>query len=270
LQSGHGDMPRCASASVSGSFATGKGDLMTTKQERLIVLGRLSSVLAHEIRNPLAGISAASQILDGKIGGTDPRKKYVGMILKEVERVNGIVANLLDFSREGRACLVRANVRTIVASALAPFAAQFDRAGIRVVVQHDDDVPPVACDPAQIGQVFRHLISNAVDAMAGGGTLTVRTAYDTATRHVAVHFEDTGVGIEVDDLTELFSPFYTTKTKGSGLGLPVALKLVEEHGGAIRAARREPCGLTMVVEWPVEAAPSAGSGSDGPGSDCTG
>jgi signal transduction histidine kinase len=232
---------------------------MTTKQERLIVLGRLSSVLAHEIRNPLAGISAASQILDGKMGGADPRKKYVGMILKEVERVNGIVANLLDFSREGRAYMVRANVRTIVEGALAQFAAEFERAGIRVSTHHGGDVPPVVCDPAQVGQVFRHLISNAVDAMAGGGTLTVRTAYDAATRRVAVRFEDTGVGMLVDDLTELFSPFYTTKTKGSGLGLPVALKLIEEHGGTIRAARGEPRGLTMVVEWPV----------DGHGSACT-
>ena len=133
---------------------------MATKQERLIVLGRLSSVLAHEIRNPLAGISAATQMLDGKMMGADPRKKYVDMILKEVERVNGIVKNLLDFSREGRAYMMRANVRTLVESALEQFSTACRRAGIGVVADHNGDVPLVMCDPAQIGQVpvsYTHL-----------------------------------------------------------------------------------------------------------------
>ena len=232
---------------------------MTTKQERLIVLGRLSSVLAHEIRNPLAGISAAIQVLGGKIAEADPRRKYVGMILKEVERVNDIVKNLLDFSREGRAYMMPARVRTLIEHALEQFAQQFEHAGICVETDHDDDLPVVVCDVEQMGRVFRNLIANAVDAMPRGGTLTVRTAHDAATGQVTVSFEDTGIGTDVADLGELFSPFYTTKTKGNGLGLPVALKCIEEHGGTITAQRGEPCGLTMVVQWPVKPLNEAGT-----------
>jgi signal transduction histidine kinase len=225
---------------------------MVSKQERLIVLGRLSSVLAHEIRNPLAGISAATQVLGGKLGGTDPRKKYVGMILKEIERVDEIVKNLLDYARDGRACMMRADVRALVDAALERASDRIGRAGVTVETCGDGGVPYVRCDAQMIGRVLDNLIGNALDAMPDGGTLTLRTTHDAASGRVAVAVEDTGIGTDVDDLGELFSPFYTTKTKGNGLGLPVALKCVEEHGGTIRAARNEPRGLAMTVEWPVE------------------
>ena len=231
---------------------------MSTKHERLVVLGRLSSVLAHEIRNPLAGISAATQLLAGKMERDDPRGKYVGMILKEIDRVDDIVKNLLDFSREGRACMMRADLLGIIDAALAPFATPFERVGIRVETRFGADVPLVVCDAEQMGRVFRNLIANAVDAMPRGGTLTVGTAADEAVGQVAVSFEDTGKGTDVDDLSELFSPFYTTKTKGNGLGLPVALKSVEDHGGTISARRGVPCGLAMTVRWPLKPPTSAG------------
>ena len=224
---------------------------MTTKQERLIVLGHLSSTLAHEIRNPLAGISAATQILGGKLEPEDPRKKYVGMILKEVDRVNEIVKSLLDFSRESRPYMMRTDVRVLIDAALESFARETERAGIRVET-HADETPLVVCNAGHMGQVFKHLVANAVDAMPEGGTLTVRTAYDEAAGEVAVHIEDTGHGPEVEDLGELFSPFYTTKVKGSGLGLPIALKFVEEHGGTITAQYGAHSGLAMTVRWPVE------------------
>jgi len=240
-------------------FSTEKGHVTTTKQERLIVLGHLSSVLAHEIRNPLAGISAATQMLGGKLQPTDPGKKYVSMILKEVDRVNDIVKDLVDFSRESRAYMMRASVATLVDAALEKFSGPFEQAGIRVEKQ-SDDVPFVVCDAEHMGRAFGHLIANAVDAMPDGGTLTVRTAYDEGAKHVSVIIEDTGRGVEIENLAELFSPFYTTKTKGSGLGLPIALKFVEEHGGTIAARRGEPSGLTMTVRWPVE--PPADAGGD--------
>ncbi len=235
---------------------------MSTKQERLIVLGRLSSVLAHEIRNPLAGISAATQMLDGKMDRGDPRKKYVGMILKEVDRVNDIVKNLLDFSREGRAYMVPVRVADLVESALGRFAGPLEKAGIRVTTEYGDDVPRAVCDTEHMGRVFQNLIANGIDAMEAGGTLSVRVWHDAADGQVAVSFEDTGAGIEVENMGDLFSPFYTTKAKGNGLGLPVALKFVEEHGGTITARRLEPHGLAMTVRWPVE--PSQAAADDGP------
>jgi len=239
---------------------------MATKQERLIVLGHLSSVLAHEIRNPLAGISAATQMLDGKMEGTDSRKKYIGMILKEIDRVNDIVKNLLDFSREGRAYMMQASVRGLIEGALEHFAEPFERTGIRVEAHHDERLPFVVCVSEHMGRVFRNLIANAVDAMPDGGTLTIRTTFDAIAQHVTVSIGDTGIGPQVEELGELFSPFYTTKTKGSGLGLPVALNFIEEHGGTIAAQRGMPRGLTMLVRWPVEppraeAAAAAGQAS---------
>ncbi|MBN1917969.1 MAG: hypothetical protein JW889_08685 [Verrucomicrobia bacterium] len=225
---------------------------MTKKQERLLVLGRLSSMLAHEIRNPLAGISAATQLLGGKLDGGDPRRKYVNMILKEVDRVDEIVKSLLDYARDGRACMVRADLRSILDAALSFFSDRFDAGGIGVVRIDGDLVPPLVCDIDMVGRALRNLIANAVDAMPNGGTLTMRTAYDAAQREVSVHVEDTGVGAAVADLSELFSPGYTTKTKGNGLGLAVAVKCMEEHGGTITAHRRAEGGLAMVVRWLVD------------------
>lgn len=232
---------------------------MTSKQERLLVLGRLSSMLAHEIRNPLAGISAATQLLGGKLDEGDPRRKYVGMILKEIERVDEIVKNLLDYSRDGRACMMRADLPSILDAALAIFRDRLDAAGIEVVSTHDRAVPLIVCDMDMLGRAFRNLIANAIDAMPHGGTLTVRTAYDAAQNRVSARIEDTGIGTDLEDVAELFSPFYTTKTKGNGLGLPVAVKCVEEHGGTITAHRRAEGGLAMVVRWPVNPA-DAGRG----------
>jgi signal transduction histidine kinase len=153
--------------------------------------------------------------------------------------------------------MMRADLRAIVDGALASFGAQFERAAIGVETQHATDMPLVVCDGEQMGRVFRNLIENAVDAMARGGTLTVRTALDEAAGQVAVSFEDTGNGTDVEDLGELFSPFYTTKTKGNGLGLPVALKCVEEHGGTIIPRRRASGGLAMIVQWPLARPTSA-------------
>lgn len=224
---------------------------MTSKRDRLVVLGRLSSVLAHEIRNPLAGISAATQVLGGKLEPADPKRKYVGMILSEIERVEEIVKNLLNYSREGQPCMMRADLGSIIEKALGTFGDAFDRSRVCVDVRHDGAMPFVRCDAEQIERAFHNLISNAVDAMPQGGTLTIRTAHDASTGEVTVTFDDTGVGTELEELDELFSPFYTTKAKGNGLGLPVALKCLEEHGGSITPRRGASCGLTMVVRWPA-------------------
>ncbi len=224
---------------------------MTSKRDRLVVLGRLSSVLAHEIRNPLAGISAATQMLGSKLEPADPKKKYVGMILSEIERVEEIVKNLLNYSREGQPCMMRADLGSIIEKALGIFGDGFDRSRVCVDVRHDEAMPFVRCDADQIERAFRNLIANAVDAMPQGGTLTIRTAHDALSGEVTVTFEDTGVGTDLEELDELFSPFYTTKTKGNGLGLPVALKCLEEHGGSITPRRGASCGLTMVVRWPA-------------------
>lgn len=238
---------------------------MKPKYDRLAVLGRLSSVLAHEIRNPLAGISAATQMLGGKLESADPKKKYVGMILSEIDRVEQIVKNLLDYSREGQPCMMRADLGAIIERTLGAFGDAFDRSDVRVDVRHDEAMPFVRCDAEQIERAFRNVIANAIDAMPQGGTLTVRTAHDASTGEVTVTFEDTGVGTDLDELDELFSPFYTTKTKGNGLGLPVALKCLEEHGGSITPRRGASCGLTMVVRWPALPADRPSVSEDAPG-----
>ena len=246
---GAGRATLCCREGIHG--AKEKGDQMTPKHDRLVVLGRLSSVLAHEIRNPLAGISAATQMLGGKLEQTDPKHKYVGMILSEIERVEEIVKNLLDYSREGRPCMMRADLGSIIEKALGCFGEDFERSRVCVDVRHDGAMPFVRCDAEQIERAFRSLIVNALDAMPQGGTLTIRTAHDAAAGEVTVTFEDTGVGSDLDDLGEMFSPFYTTKTKGHGLGLPVALKCLEEHDGSITPRRGASCGLAMVVRWPA-------------------
>ena len=234
------------------------------ERDRLAALGQMAAGLAHEIRNPLGAIKGAAQFLQpeaaGQGGGLDPAgtKEFLNIIVEEVNRLNNIVSQFLDYARPYRGEQEPLEVNDVVRKTLHLLGKESAGKGIEVVPSLVDGLPPVRADAEQLVQVFLNLSLNALQAMPDGGRLFVSTAIRRATRRGAaaafleVRFRDTGVGIPPGDLRNLFIPFFTTKEKGTGLGLPISQRIIENHGGTIEVRSQPGMGATFTVLLPVE------------------
>jgi len=224
----------------------------------------MAAGLAHEIRNPLGAIKGAAQFLQPTAGGppvgTDPAgtKEFLNIIVEEVNRLNKIVSQFLDYARPYRGEQRQLEVNEVIRKTLQLLAKESEGKGIEVVPTLVDGLPPVRADAEQLLQVFLNLALNAVQAMPDGGRLFVSSSIRRATRRGAaaafleVRFRDTGVGIPPGDLRNLFIPFFTTKEKGTGLGLPISQRIIENHGGTIEVRSQAGTGATFTVLLPVE------------------
>ena len=219
--------------------------------------------LAHEIRNPLGAIKGAAQILKGE---ADPAtaEEFRGIIVDEVNRLNGVVSQFLDYARPYRGDPEPMDLNEAVRKAaqiISQQATALEETGVLVEISTDleENLPPVRADTNQLHQVFLNLGLNAVEAMPQGGKLVVRTGLRRVTRKgvpvysVEVRFRDSGGGIQPQDLSKLFIPFHTTKQKGTGLGLPISQRIIENHGGQIEVRSQPGKGSTFTVVLPVEA-----------------
>jgi len=222
--------------------------------EKLAALGRLTADIAHEIRNPLTALGGFGRRLL-KMAENEREKEYADIVVSEVDRLEHILRDVLTFSREARVHFVREPVTESIRGTLASFAGLCEEQSIRVVTSFKTDLP-VLIDRDQIRQAVTNLVSNAIDAMPGGGTLSVETAKEelNGITYVAVRVSDTGPGIPEDKLPLIFEPFYTTKKigHGTGLGLSISRKIMEEHGGFISAKNGPEGGLTMSLYLPYQ------------------
>ena len=224
--------------------------------EKLIILGRMSAMIAHEIRNPLAGISAVSQVLEAKIEPNDPRRQYVSLILKEIDRVNKLVHDLLDYTRESKPYFLPTDIRQLTNRAISVFKEDLDKKGIAVQRDYYEKEIKIPLDQEKMERVFRNILVNAIEAIEKQGSITVSTMPANGAKKkdagIEITISDTGKGSELTDLRKIFSPFYTTKSKGTGLGLAVGQKIVEEHNGRIWVEKNPDKGLTVHVFLPIE------------------
>lgn len=231
------------------------------ERDRLAALGQMAAGLAHEIRNPLGSIKGAAQYLQ-PVEGRPPEgstREFLGIIVEEVDRLNKIVSQFLDYARPYRGEQSPLDVNDVVRKTMNLF--EKERSGTRVEIAMNllDGLPPVRADAQQLRQVFLNLSINAFDAMPEGGRLQVSTSLRRSTRRGAtaafleVRFRDDGVGIPPADLRNLFIPFFTTKDKGTGLGLPISQRIIENHGGTIEVRSQPGSGATFTVLLPVEA-----------------
>ncbi len=230
------------------------------RSERLAALGVLAAGVAHEVRNPLVGVRAAAQLLEREPAFQPSLREFTGIIIRQVDRLNRIVDGLLAFA--GRRALRRraCNVNQIVDEALRLEESTLQAGGVSAVRKYDPEVPAIAGDPDRLLQVFLNLIRNGAEAMAGaGGDLLVQTRFARLAPQcggraaAVVEIRDRGPGIPTDMQEQLFNPFFTTKDGGTGLGLPISLRFVEEHGGAIEVHSRIGEGTTLRVLLPIEA-----------------
>ena len=219
------------------------------RSEKLAAIGQLAGGVAHDLRNPLGAINNAIYYLKRRLGGSDiaqsnPRiSQFLQIAEEEVEHSNQIISDLMSFARVGVSSLSPTNLAEAVASALSTMEI---RDNIILVKQLDTQLPEVMADGEQLYRVFLNLANNAQDAMPDGGELTISTRQVHG--YAEVEFLDTGTGISDEDIKKIFEPLFTTKTKGTGLGLAVCQQIIANHGGSIQASSTPGEGSTFIVK----------------------
>ena len=222
--------------------------------EKLAALGRMTMDIAHEIRNPLTALGGFGRRLL-KDPPTEKVASYAAVIVSEADRLERILRDVLTFSRESRANLERLAVDEVVSESIHLYKEICDEQRIKVVFSALTNLP-VLIDPDQMREAVNNLLANAIDAMEGGGTLSVliEEVRRNELPYVMIEIADTGPGIPEDQLGLIYEPFYSTKKigQGTGLGLSITRKIIEEHGGFIMAANRGEGGLRVCLHLPYQ------------------
>jgi len=218
--------------------------------DQLASLGQLAAGLAHEIKNPLAGIQGALEVLQDETSDDETRRLY-GEMLGELNRVNGILLRLLESGRPAPLRLARTDLGKLLADTAELMGPSLRRMQVALSVETAEGLPELQIDPAKFRQVMVNLIQNAAEAMSErGGHVAVRAKHYPREEAVVVAVEDDGPGIPEENLASLFEPFFTTKFTGTGLGLPISKSLIEQHGGHIEVSSEPGGGTTFLIFLP--------------------
>jgi two-component system sensor histidine kinase PilS (NtrC family) len=219
------------------------------RSRRLADLGRVAAGLAHELRNPLAAMSGSLELLQSNGSLPPDERRLMDIVLREAFRLNGLVTDLLEYTRPAPLRRVQTDLSVLLDEALQVFAN--DPAAARVRVERDLTPVSIACDPDQTRQVFWNLVVNAAQAAAReGGVGRVRVACRPDARGARIVVEDDGPGIPAADLSRIFLPFFTTKQNGTGLGLPTVQRVVDAHHGSVAVESSPGRGTRFVVQLP--------------------
>jgi len=229
-------------------------DNLAMQTDKLSSLGRMAAGIAHEINNPLAGILLYSTNLVKKVPETGPLKKGLEVIIHETIRCRGIIQDLLEFSRERELAKVLADLNGVIDKALSILANEFRLNRISLEKRLSDNLPSVLIDVNQMEQVFINFFMNAVEAIQGQGHISVRSYKDEDNQGIVVEIADSGMGIPQELVERIFEPFFSTKPKGTGLGLAVNYGIIQKHGGQIRVSSQPGRGTTMTIRLPCDQA----------------
>jgi signal transduction histidine kinase len=216
------------------------------RSDRLAALGSLAAGLAHEIKNPLTALLTFSRHLPRRFEDVQFRARFQSVVPRELERINGIVERLLELARPTRLNFTAVRLPALLERTVELYAQEMETRGVVVTREYVHDLPAVWGDSEALYQALVNLVRNALDAMPSGGRLTLRVGWSAddhvvrpsrrpamGTRRVRVEIEDAGMGIPPSDADRVFNPFFTTKDGGTGLGLALTHKIVEDHGGSI-------------------------------------
>ncbi|MBI3329420.1 MAG: PAS domain-containing protein [Nitrospinae bacterium] len=230
--------------------------------DRLTAFGVLAAAMAHEIKNPLLGIRGAAQLLREELP-TAGLREYPEVIIRAADRLNALMEEMLDFARPQPLRHESVNLHEVLDTVIALERPSCNVRGIQVRQQYDPSLPDIWADRNRLTQVFLNLVRNAWEAMPHGGTLTLTTKTSTEFVRVKpggapmllVEVTDEGSGIPLEVQEKLFTPFFTTKAKGAGLGLAISHKIIEEHGGRFAIKSLPARGTTVRVYLPVGIGP---------------
>ncbi|MFN3467410.1 MAG: ATP-binding protein, partial [Candidatus Brocadiales bacterium] len=223
------------------------------RSERLVAMGEISTYIAHEIRNPLVTIGGFARSIER----AKPKEEEVStasrIIVEEVSRLEKILGNIKDFSKPQEPRKVRVHINTLLEDTCCLTEAYLRERRISLVKNFSAGLPPTFLDPSQIKQVFLNLIKNAAESMEGGGTLTVQTTQEE--QYIRADVSDTGQGMAPEVLEKIFTPFFTTKTSGTGVGLVVSQKIIDDHDGKLRVSSIQGRGSTFSILLPITEEP---------------
>ncbi|GAC1472438.1 MAG: response regulator [Desulfuromonadaceae bacterium] len=218
------------------------------QSEKLAAMGYLSAGMAHDIRNPLNSSSLFVQLM--RQTTTEPDQlEHQAKILKEVDRIDAIIRKLLDASRRTRVISPKVQINQVIDNAIEAFLPQIESRKIQVDRQYHCTPSPITADSAELEQIFTNLFLNAMDAMSCGGRLVIEV-FEKDSR-VIVRVGDSGNGIAEDVLPRIFEPFFSTKSRGTGMGLPVAQRIARMYEGSMEVEQSSPEGTTFRLEFPV-------------------
>jgi len=226
-------------------------DHLALQTEKLSALGRMAAGIAHEINNPLGGILLFSTNMQKKVPEEGPLKEGLDVIVREALRCKGIIQDLLEFSRDKEPEKITANINHIVDKTLSILDNEFRLHHISVEKNLSSEIPKIPVDVNLMQQVFVNLFINAVEAIQENGVITIQSRMSPDQESEIIEIEDTGCGIQPDDVSKIFEPFFSTKANGTGLGLSVSYGIVQKHDGDIRVSSKPGKGTRFTVEIPL-------------------
>jgi len=223
------------------------------RAERLSALGEIAAGLAHEIRNPLAGVKGAIEIIASRATPGTPEAEFAAIASKEIGRLDTLVSEFLAYARPRPPELRETQLDALVSHVAALLRPEAERAGVTVDVERRSDLPAVRVDPEQLEQVIFNVTLNAIQASLPGGRVTIqeRREGDEAVVEIADH----GPGIAAEHLDRVFEPFFTTKERGTGLGLAISQRIVAAHHGALEVRAARPSGTIVRIRLPLPVRP---------------
>ncbi|UJF34571.1 ATP-binding protein [Paenibacillus hexagrammi] len=224
-----------------------RSEEMLIKSEKLSIVGQLAAGVAHEIRNPLTSLKGFVQLLQMK---GNEFNHYYEIMLSELDRINFIVSEFLVIAKPQAVLFQPKDVKEVLNSTIALLNSQALLNNVEISSSMEDNLPPIHCDENQIKQVCINILNNSIDAMPGGGEIHVE-ALRQSEHEIAIIFKDFGVGIPEERLPRLGEPFYTTKEKGTGLGLMVSYRIIENHHGTMEIQSKINQGTTVKMILPV-------------------
>ncbi|APG23601.1 MAG: ATP-binding protein [Syntrophotalea acetylenica] len=230
--------------------------------DRLAMLGTLAAGLAHEIKNPLGGIKGAAQLLNLELPPENPLREYTRVMTREVNRVNDLIEELLDLTRPRPTQFGEVNLSRILADQVLLQKQSHPDKQISYQLQLDPSIPTIRGDEALLSRLFLNLLKNAGEAIESKGLITVTSRIagqylfnkpgERPVPMVTVEIQDNGPGIPEDQIDRIFTPFFTTKTRGCGLGLAICQKIINEHQGSLRVNSRPDQGTTFTISLPLK------------------
>jgi signal transduction histidine kinase len=219
------------------------------RAERLSSLGEMAASISHEIRNPLGIIRSSAELLKKKVAKFDPSNSIPDIIVEEASRLNGIITDFINFVKPRSPILSPCRIEEVLEKNITFLAPQIREKGYKIQKNYQNSLPEIQADSEMLYQSFLNILINAMQAMPDGGTVEVGVSAND--KIVTVNFDDNGSGISEEVLEKIWDPFYTTKEKGSGLGLGIIKNIIESHGGSIQVRNRAEGGARVSVELPA-------------------
>ena len=227
------------------------------RMDRLVSLGKLASGIAHELRNPLAGIKTTAQALSEEMSEDDSKREYLNRITKEIDRLNELLKTFFSFAKPQKLNLVYCHIKEIINEIIPFLIKEIADKGIHFIENYHPKLPKIKVDKTQMHQAFLNLFLNAIQAIPNGGELKIEvipiTSYSLdgfKQNFIKINISDTGKGIPPHIVQKIFDPFFTTKPKGIGLGLSITYQIIKKHGGTIKVESEWGKGTSFMINLP--------------------